>query len=286
MDPLNLRRIVIVGTGLLGGSLGLSLKRAGFHGVIVGVGRSTATLDKARSACCIDEASTDLSAAASAPDTDLIVLAAPVATISQHLARLGSVVRPGTVITDVGSTKRHIVHTAESALAFPHRFVGSHPMAGSEAQGPEHASAHLFHHRPVIVTPTSRTDPSALALVENLWTLLGMRLVRMDAASHDRIVARVSHLPHLSAVLLTHLAQRESGTQIASTGFASATRVAAGDPHLWADIFLDNRDGLLASLDEWDQLAAQFRSALAAGDREALLQLLTEAQHLRKSFHL
>lgn len=282
MNPLAIGKLVVVGTGLLGGSLGLAIRRSGCCRQIVGVGRNVTTLDKARAAGCIDEGTTDLAAAVSG--ADLIVLATPVGAIVPYLEKLAPLVEPGTIITDVGSTKAHIVAAAEAVLPHPGRFVGSHPMAGSECQGPEHADAQLFRDRPVIVTATNRTDAQAAAAIESLWQMLGMRLVRMSPDQHDRLVARISHLPHLAAALLVQLASRDGGLEVASTGFASTTRIAAGDPQLWADIFLDNRDGVLDALGEFEQLAADFRRILTTGDRAALLALLGEAQRRRTTW--
>ena len=278
----DISQLTIIGTGLLGGSVGLALRAAGFGGRIVGFSRRSETVEAAKAAGCIDRAADDLADAVAA--ADLVILATPVASIPHYLAQLSPLVGSSTVITDVGSTKLHIVDAAEASLARPGRFVGSHPMAGSEAHGPAAARADLFRHKPVILTPTPTTDSAALTMVESLWRCVGMRLHRMTPVEHDRTVARISHLPHLAAVLLVTQAARSDALHVASTGFASTTRVASGDPELWADIFMENRDAVLASIDEWQGMLGQFRALLEGGRRGDLLKLLQDAQHSRDTW--
>lgn len=281
-DIPDMSQVTIIGTGLLGGSVGLALRATGFRGRIVGFGRRQATLDAALAGHCIDRIATDLADAAR--EADLVILATPVASISEYLKQLSPLVSPQAVITDVGSTKLRIVEAAEATLAHPGRFVGAHPMAGSEAHGPEAARADLFRHKPVILTPMPATDAAALALVEQVWQSLGMRLHHMTPAEHDQTVARISHLPHLAAVLLVRLAERGEGMRVASTGFASTTRVASGEPEVWADIFIENREAVLAVLDEWQSMLGDFRGLLEQGGRDDLLKLLRSAQQSRDSW--
>lgn len=280
MVDLGIERVTIVGTGLLGGSVGLSLRRAGFEGRIIGAGPRQATLDRARAAGCIDEATTDLGVAVAG--SDLVVLAAPVGAIPDLLARAAPSLIRRAVVTDVGSTKGTIVAAAQKALRDASRFVGSHPMAGAETTGPESARADLFEGKPVIVTPTLLTAPDAVERVESLWLTLGMRVHRMSPQEHDRLVAVISHVPHAVAVLLVQLASESGAMPVASTGFADTTRLAAGDPLLWADIFLDNRQAVLESLARWSDLSARFGRILESEDRPALLELLATAQSARK----
>lgn len=271
------RNIAIVGVGLLGGSIGLALREAGFAGRRVGVGRSRRTLDRALELGCVDETA-ELAAAARC---ELIVLATPVGAMFDLLHRLAAVAERGTVVTDVGSTKQTIVAEAERVLPEPGRFVGSHPMAGSERGGPDHASAALFRDKPVAVTPTERTDGEAAAQVERLWRLLGMSVHRIAPADHDRAVARLSHLPHALSVLLMQQAHRSPGLELASTGLADMTRIAGGDPALWADIFIDNADAVLDACDEHQQLLDAFRRVVGEGDRGRLLEMLDSARAAR-----
>lgn len=282
MTVPGVEHVTIIGTGLLGGSVGLALRRTGFTGRIIGTGPRIATLERARAAGCVQDITTDTAAAVRG--SGLIVIAAPVSKIPALLDSLSGCVEPDTVITDVGSTKNTIVAAAERILKHPHRFVGSHPMAGAETTGPESAHADLFRDKPVIVTPTETTSPDALERIESLWRALGMHLHRMTPAEHDRLVAVISHLPHAASTLLVKLAAESGALPVASTGFADMTRLAGGDPDLWADIFMDNRDAVLAALDRWSQITAQFRDTLKTGGRPALLSLLRDSQSARNTW--
>lgn len=272
------RNIAIVGVGLLGGSVGLALRRAGFAGRLIGVGRTQATLDRAIGLGCIDEAA-DLQHAADR--SDLLLLAAPVGAIVGLVHQLAAVAPPHALVTDVGSTKATIVGEAERVLPNPGRFVGAHPMAGGERAGPDHASADLFRGKPVAVTPTDRTDPEALERVEGFWRMMGMAVHRFAPAAHDRAVARLSHLPHALSVVLMDQAHRSPGLELASTGLADMTRVAAGDPELWADIFLDNAPAVLDACEEFQRLLDGLGAAIRAGDRERLVEALASARAAR-----
>lgn len=276
LDP-SIQQLLIVGPGLLGGSIGLALREQGFAGKIVGFSRRPATIQTALQRRCIDEATTDLPAAAAA--SDLIVLATPVQTLCKLIAQLGEVDLPGAgVITDVGSTKRSIVACAERHLKNPANFVGSHPMAGSEQHGPQSADARLFTGKPVVLTPCDNTDAHAIAVVESLWATLGMRVFRMSADEHDHTVARVSHLPHAISVILMLLAAPGRGLEIASTGLRDVTRLAGGDAEVWAEIFLDNAAAMKDTFAEYESLLRELRQLIDRGDRTALVQLLNEAR--------
>ncbi len=278
------RAVVIVGTGLLGGSMGLGLRAVGFPGKIIGVGRRIETPQRARELGCIDEATTDLAAAVQS--ADLVVLATPLRSFPDYFARLARLGPPGLVMTDVGSTKGRVCEDARRLL--PHgraqRFVGSHPMAGGERQGPEHARADLCAGRPCVLTPQDDTDPAALALVEGLWRTLNMRLVLMSPEQHDQTAARISHLPHALAATLVEMAGRLGGLDIASSGFASATRMAGGDPELWVDIFRSNRREVLAAIEEFDKTLAGFRKILAEDREKELLDFLVRSQKAREAW--
>ncbi|MDP7349094.1 MAG: prephenate dehydrogenase/arogenate dehydrogenase family protein, partial [Phycisphaeraceae bacterium] len=184
-------------------------------------------------------------------------------------------------ITDVGSTKQQVCAAASRLLADPGCFIGSHPMAGGEQHGPSAARADLFGEKPCIITPGENASETRLALVESLWQTLGMRTMRMSAADHDRTVAQISHLPHLAAVLLVELAARGGAMDVASTGFADTTRVASGDPGLWADIFETNRDAMVAAIDTLCDDLNGFKQLLAGKDTASLLELLERAKTAR-----
>ncbi len=280
-SDVRLNRVTIVGTGLLGGSIGLAMKRAGLAQRIIGAGSRPETLEKALRAGCVDETRSDLLDACKA--SDLIVLAAPVGKIPDLIRQLAAHVAPGGVVTDVGSTKGTIVAAAD-ATALRDRFVGSHPMAGAETTGPQSARADLFKDRPVILTPSPHTSPEARRLVESFWKAMGMRVFTMDPQEHDCLVAVISHVPHAMAVLLVELARKNGALPVASTGFADTTRLAMGEPELWADIFLDNRRAVGEALVQWSRMCDEFQRVLEGNDRESLLKILREAQADRISW--
>jgi len=277
------KRIAIVGTGLLGGSIGLGLRAAGWKSTIVGVGRRQDTLDRAMEMGCINESSLDLTEAAS--QCDLIILATPLGSFDRLLKQLADCDLSNTVITDVGSTKQLICAAATEALGpAAERFVGSHPMAGSEKRGPDYARPDLFKDAPCIITSDQQTDPQALAMVERLWRTLGMNLIHMSAEDHDQQAARVSHLPHALAIALVMLANRLGGLEIASTGFRDTTRIASGDPTIWVDIFTTNRPALLEALDEMSNELVDLRSLIETEDHHGLIKLLQSAKLTRDTW--
>lgn len=277
LDP-GIHRVAIIGTGLLGGSVGLALRATGFGGTITGAGSRPATLQTAMSLGCINATAKTVEAAAR--DCDLLVIAAPVGKIASILSRIESVIPDHAVVTDVGSTKSSIVEAAISGT-LKARFVGAHPMAGAETTGPQSARADLFHGKPVILTPTPHTAADALAKVESLWKAFGTQVFRMSPQEHDRLVAVISHIPHAAAVMLVQLAEQNGALPVASTGFADTTRLAMGDPELWADIFLDNREAVMVTLDQWSSLVRQFKDVLQSNSRDKLIHILSDAQRIR-----
>lgn len=273
-----LKQVTIVGTGLLGGSIGLGLRAAGYRGRVVGVGRRKSTLEAARQRGCIDEGVTDLPHAAA--EAGLIILATPLQNFPELLEQIAA---SGTsaVVTDVGSTKVQVCRDARRLLGEKQRFIGSHPMAGGEKQGPQHAQAQLLRGAPCIVTPEDGADGEALALIEQFWSALGMHVMRMAPQEHDHLAARISHLPHAVAVLLVAVAEKSGGLSIASTGFADTTRVASGDAAVWLDIFITNRQPIVAAIDEFAHELAHFRKMLAESDDAGLLDRLTRSKQVR-----
>jgi len=179
-------------------------------------------------------------------EADLVILCTPVGRFESLLADILPTLPPSAVVTDVGSTKQSIVDLAEKSLKRT-QFVGSHPMAGSEKRGVEFARADLFQNALCITTPTDQTSPKSLAMVEQFWKTLGMRLTRLSPRDHDRLLSDVSHLPHAVAAALVDM-QEEAALTLAGKGFLDTTRVAGGDGGLWRDIFLDNRANVRASI--------------------------------------
>jgi prephenate dehydrogenase len=281
-------KLVVIGVGLIGASCALAMRRTGVAREIVGVGRSRENLDRALAKGAIDRAVmlTD-DWTREIRDADFVLIAIPVAQYRDMLAALAPALSADAVVTDAGSTKQDVVAAARELLG--HRlgqFVPAHPVAGSERSGADAGDAALFVGRQVIVTPLPETSHPALQRVEQFWTMCGARVARLDPARHDRILAAVSHLPHLIAfTLVSELASRPDSAEYlgnAGSGFRDFTRIAGSSPEMWRDVALANRDALLVEL-------AAFRSAIDAlmlsiehADRAALDTMLERAATTRR----
>jgi len=272
------RRVAIIGVGLLGGSAGLAIKAWRPGTVIAGAGRRRSSLDTAMATGAIDSAHLDATEAAKG--ADLVILATPVGAFEGHLAAIARVIQDDAVVTDVGSTKAEVVAMAEKILGSDGPFVGSHPMAGSERKGPAFARGDLFEGATCVITPTTSTRDDLVKRVEGLWQAIGMRTVRMAPDAHDRATARVSHLPHALASILMTLPE-PTDLQVAATGFRDATRLAGGDPEMWRDIFLTNKQGVLDALDRLGSSLSKFRSLVETSDAGGIEQFLSEAKARR-----
>lgn len=280
-------RIAIVGIGLIGGSLGLALKAAGYGGEIVGIDRVPEQLERAQRLGVVDRVESD--AVAGVERADVVVLAVPMGSMHAVLEAVAPGLAPGTVVTDVGSVKGSVVAEARAVLGGLRRFVPGHPIAGTERSGVEAAFATLFQLRRVILTPTAEVDPDAIAAVQTLWQHTGAVVERLDVGEHDRILAETSHLPHMLAFgLVDALARQADAEQVfryAAGGFRDFTRIASSDPTMWRDICLANREALLAALesyrDDLDALTAEVKQADGAG----LLARFTRAKTARDRFN-
>ena len=278
-----IRELAIVGVGLLGGSVAKGARLGGLARRIVGVGRNADRLRPAVDDGTLDLAVTDLDAGVR--EAEVIVLAAPVLAIEGLLERVWRAAPAGALVTDVGSTKRHIVRSAERlAAARPLAFVGSHPMAGSEQAGYRVARADLFRGATVVVTPTEATELAALKKTTEFWEALGARVTALDPETHDRTVAAISHLPHLIACALVDGAGRvePAALELAARGFRDTTRIAAGDPDMWTEIFLANRDALSASVAAFRLALADLERVITAGGADALRAELARIKAARE----
>ncbi|MDH3065964.1 prephenate dehydrogenase/arogenate dehydrogenase family protein [Achromobacter insolitus] len=278
--------LAVVGVGLIGGSFAAALRRAGQVGRVLGVGRNAQSLARAIELGLIDEAASAEEAAARA---DLILLATPVGGLADALARMRAHLRPGTVLTDAGSTKLEVVAAARAALGDRvAQFVPGHPIAGAESTGPEAADAGLYRKRTVILTPLGENAPPSLDLVRRAWQACEADVIDMDADAHDRVLASVSHLPHLlSSVYMAQVAEAADAPTrlgLAGSGFRDFTRIAAGSPEMWRDIFLSNRDAMLAELADVRAVLDRAERAIADGDGAALLTLLDTAARARRGW--
>ena len=239
--------VAIVGVGLIGGSLGMALKSRRLAQTVIGVGRSPERLDTAGALGAIDSGTTDLEEAAR--EADIVVLCTAVGHILESLPQTLALVKPGAVVTDVGSTKAAIVERAAGMGSF----VGGHPMAGSERVGVEAATPLLFEEATWAITPSETTDPAAVSLIERLAQSVGATTLFLAPDAHDAMLAVTSHLPHVLASALMRQAYETQQThpqtqQLTAGSFADGTRVAASSPEIWRDVCLSNRDALLHAL--------------------------------------
>jgi len=271
---MHLDRLSIIGVGLLGGSIGLALRSILSDCEIIGYGHRPETLERARQVGAIDRGTGDLKQAVEG--ADLIILCTPVGLFGDILRGMAGGVKPGALVTDVGSTKASVVAAAGQDLPPGVHFVGSHPMAGSEKRGVEFARADLFQNALCILTPDERTDPKAVSNVEAFWELLGMRTCRMNPAAHDAALAEVSHLPHALAAALVAM-QSPAAMNLAGKGFLDTTRIAGGDGGLWRDIFIDNASNMRAAIGRLRVQLDEFEGLLDPGRGEELRQWLDAA---------
>jgi len=275
------RKAAIVGVGLLGASLGLALRARGLAAEVHGAGRREASLQEALKIRAIDSAHLDVRAAAQG--ADLVVLCTPSALIVEKLREVLPHVAHDAVVTDVGSTKSLVCSGAAEVCPRPMRFVGSHPIAGSEKFGPEHGSARLYDGRWCIVTPQADQAPEALDRVRALWEALGMKLYECSPEEHDRIIARTSHVPHVLAACAAEVAAEASPPEpFIGSGFRDTSRVADGRPEIWRDICMTNRPAIEDGLDAAIAHLEQARQLVRDGDAEGLHALFAAGHAARQ----
>lgn len=291
---MSVQRLTVAGLGLIGGSVALAARRADPHVVIRAVDEDPHTLAFALREGVADEALSTREAVTAgwfAPGAaDLVVLATPVPVTVRLLAELGRLGYNG-IVTDVASTKSAVVAAAGRATedGAEYRFVGGHPMAGSERSGVEAASATLFNGAYYVLTPTGATDMAAFKVVHEFATGLGARVISIDARDHDEAVAVVSHVPHVTAAALVELASSratEVGAdllRLGAGGFKDMTRIAAGSPELWTGICMDNAAALSAGIERLSAVLEGFRRSLDAGDADGVRAWLTAPADVRKS---
>ena len=271
-------RLAILGPGLLGGSIALAARRAGGFRVAVWARRAEAVAELAKRALA-DMASTDVTAIVH--DADVVVLAVPIGVMAAVAREILPQVPPGAIITDVGSVKGPVVAELGAIFAQRGRFVGSHPMAGSEQTGIEAARPGLFDGAPCIVTPEAHTDAVAVTTIRSFWEALGGRVLELSPTAHDEIVALVSHFPHLLAAILVNLVTEKNAAafDFAGPGFRDTTRVASGPPEMWAEILRSNHAAVRASV---EAMIEKLREIATLLDHDApMTPLLTQAKNQR-----
>jgi prephenate dehydrogenase len=284
LRAVQFRKITIVGVGLLGGSIGLAVRRHRLAGEIAGFVRRAASLKDCEKAGAVDYATTDLLAAVS--NSDLVILCTPLAQMRALAEQILPALKRGTIVTDVGSVKAGVVRELESLIARAGaHFVGSHPMAGGEKMGVMAARADLFENAVCIVTPTKKSSASAVRKLEAFWKSLGARTLRLAAGEHDLLVSRSSHLPHVVAATLAGLVldpkQPKAQAGLCATGFRDTTRIASGSPEMWRDIALANRKHVSQSVDAFVAELKRFQTALKKSDGEAVEKFFATAKARR-----
>ncbi len=277
--------MTVIGVGLLGASLAKACKERGLVEEISGYGRNRENLEKAKDLKIIDHCPADLGAAVSG--ADLIVLCTPVSTLVPLMQNLASEVRPGTLITDVGSVKEPIVKGIDKLVPKGVFFVGSHPIAGGENSGLEASTADLYQDAKCIVTPTDTTDKKAVEKISALWQAVGMKVVSLSAEEHDFIFGAVSHLPHIVAYALMNTLgalRTPNGCEVTAysgAGLRDITRIASSDPVMWRDICLSNRNHSLDLIDRFQNKLEEIRSTIERGDGQELKKEFIAANKYR-----
>lgn len=280
-------KIVIFGVGLIGGSFSLALRKAGAVGEVVGFGRSQSTLDEAKRIGILDRIGTDV--AREVCDADIVLLATPVAQMTDIFARIAPHLGSHTLVTDGGSTKSDVVAAARANLGdkLAH-FIPAHPIAGAEKSGAAAALADLYQGKKVVLAPLPENAKESVARVRKAWELCGAVVSELTAQQHDAVFAAVSHLPHLLSFALVHdLAQRDNRDQLlsfAASGFRDFTRIAASSPEMWRDISLANREALLKEVKRYaDELYVVYQ-ALQNNDAAKLEEIFSLAREVRSAW--
>jgi len=286
---LHFNQAAIIGVGLIGGSLGMILRRKGLASRVVGVGRRIENLKTAVELGAIDRYVVDPKDGVK--DADLVVLATPVDTYDRHLKEWASCLKPGTIVTDVGSIKGGLVEQSERAMPANVHFVGGHPIAGKEKTGVAAGSEQLFAGARCILTPTKRTNQQALEQVRIMWQETGSIVLTMDPHLHDKILGAVSHLPHAAAFALMN-ALIDIRAQVPALdlaghsggGLRDTTRIAASSPEMWRDIFLWNRDNLVAFIEAYERSLGELKRLIRTGDAAGIEKALERAKQEREKF--
>jgi len=280
-------RVALIGIGLIGSSLARVLRRDSPNTTIVACARRAETLATARRLEIADE-TTDNPAEA-AKGADIIVVATPLSAYAAIGERIAPVLKDGAILTDVGSVKQAVIRDLRSYIPQGVHFVPGHPVAGTEHSGPESGFAELFRDRWCILTPLPDTSPEAVATVARMWEVCGMRVVTMSADHHDKVLAMTSHLPHLIAYTIvgtaTNLEESLKSEVIAfsASGFRDFTRIAASDPVMWRDIFLNNREAVLEIVQRFTEDLTALQRAIRWGEGDKLQELFTRTRAIRRS---
>jgi prephenate dehydrogenase len=277
--------VAIVGVGLIGGSLALSARQKGIFNHIVGIGRTPENLRKAKDLNVVDEFTLNLDEGVK--NAELVVIATPVSDIIPIIKKALPALKKGAIITDVGSVKNEIMIETDKLSLSGVFFVGSHPIAGTENSGVEATSSDLFLERKCILTPSKKTDPSALEKIKNLWISVGSEVFFMDSEPHDQILGAVSHLPHMIAFALVNYLheinyEKESIFKFSGGGLKDFTRIAASHPIMWKDIALMNKGNLVNLMEGFQKTLEELKELINRGDGDELVRKFEESRRIRR----
>lgn len=278
----NFDRVAIIGVGLIGGSIGLALKKKRLSKEVIGVARKNKTLKDALGLKAIDKATRNIKSAVK--DADLVILCQPIQAIIDSFPKILPFLKTGAIVTDVGSSKMEIVKAAHKILPRGVFFVGGHPLAGSEKRGINFASAKMFDNSICILTPTSTTHKKALKVIQEFWTGLGAKTVILKPDIHDKVVAFISHLPHLVAFSLINSIP-SSYLKFSSMGLKDTTRIASSDAVLWRDICLSNSPQILKAIDAFEAVLRDFKRRILNKDLSGLNKKFSNAQKKRNNLN-
>jgi cyclohexadieny/prephenate dehydrogenase len=287
MSDAHFARVALIGIGLVGSSLAHVLRRDKLAGEIVACARRPETLAAAERLGLADHVTHDPAVAATG--ADLVVISTPLSAYAEIARRIGPALKPGAIVTDVGSVKNAAIRDVAPSLPAGVHFVPGHPVAGTEHSGPEAGFAEMFHDRWCILTPLPDGDAGALDKMTRLWQSAGMKVVTMDAAHHDMVLAITSHLPHLIAYTIVGTATDLEDTlkseviKFSAGGFRDFTRIAASDPVMWRDVFLNNREAVLEMLQRFTEDLTALQRAIRWGEGEKLEDLFTRTRAIRRS---
>lgn len=286
--PVHFKQVAIIGVGLIGGSLGMILRRKALADHVVGIGRRVENLKTAVGLGAIDRYVADPQEGVRG--ADLVVLATPVDTYERHLQEWAHCLASGSIVSDVGSVKGMLVERSEAAMPAGVHFVGAHPIAGKEKTGVAAGTDQLFKGARCILTPTKRTDATALERVRQLWEEAGSIILTMDPHLHDQILGAVSHLPHVAAFALMNALSELRDQALPSLdlaghsggGLRDTTRIAASSPEMWRDIFLWNRENVVAYIDRYTRALEELKQLIRAGDAAGIEKALDRAKGERE----
>ena len=281
------KKITIIGLGLIGGSIGLALKRAGSTAQLIGAARSQKTLDVALERNLVERVEIDI--VKSVEDADLVILATPLSSFKKIILEVSHNLKPGCIVTDTGSSKLKVIEELSNVIPMGVSFIPGHPIAGTELSGPEAGFAELFDDRWCVLTPTEDTNKDALNSIRLLWEEMGSKVEIMNPEHHDRVLAITSHIPHLIAYNivgtandLANVANKEV-VKYSAGGFRDFTRIAASDPKMWRDIFLYNDEAVLEMLSFFSKDLMKLKKAIEEKDSDLLQTFFENTREVRKN---